>query len=494
MDILSLPAAPDTTPARHLGPQQRLRLAHAALAGRPLAALAREHGVSRKFVARQRRRAERALADAFTPPAPGEDILFTLPVTRPWLRSLVLALALTCHSSVRGTQGLLRDLFDYPLAVGTIHGVLRQAAAVARQVNARQELSAVRLAAHDEIFQAGRPVLVGADVASTYCYLLRQEDHRDADTWAVHLWDLQARGLAPLATVADGGTGLRAGQALAWPGTPCRADVFHPERDFGQLVRYLENRAYAALAAADRLQRRAARPGAPASCRERAAAARREAERAVALADDVAVLEGWLRRDVLAVAGPPLADRRALFDYVVAELRARTAGCPHRIGPVARQLARARDDLLAFAADLDRDLADLAAYCRVPPGLARALLEVPALPAGSAVRWAREAQLRQALGGRYHEVAACVAELASAVVRASSVVENLNSRLRGSFFLRRQLGPGYLDLLQCYLNYHRFVRSERPDRAEKSPAELLSGVPQPHWLEQLGYRPFRRVA
>jgi hypothetical protein len=33
-----------------------------------------------------------------------------------------------------------------------------------------------------------------------------------------------------------------------------------------------------------------------------------------------------------------------------------------------------------------------------------------------------------------------VADIRSRVVRASSVIENLNSRLRGYFFLRRELG------------------------------------------------------
>ena len=36
-----------------------------------------------------------------------------------------------------------------------------------------------------------------------------------------------------------------------------------------------------------------------------------------------------------------------------------------------------------------------------------------------------------------------MAELAAATVRASSLVENLNSRLRSDFFLRRHLGPDY---------------------------------------------------
>jgi hypothetical protein len=31
---------------------------------------------------------------------------------------------------------------------------------------------------------------VGVDTASTFCYLLSQEDHRDADTWGVRLLEL----------------------------------------------------------------------------------------------------------------------------------------------------------------------------------------------------------------------------------------------------------------------------------------------------------------
>jgi len=56
---------------------------------------------------------------------------------------------------------------------------------------------------HDEIFQAGKPVLVGADVDSTYCYLLSLEDHRDETTWGVRLLELGDQGLAPTPGLHD---------------------------------------------------------------------------------------------------------------------------------------------------------------------------------------------------------------------------------------------------------------------------------------------------
>jgi hypothetical protein len=42
-------------------------------------------------------------------------------------------------------------------------------------------------------------------------------------------------------------------------------------------------------------------------------------------------------------------------------------------------------------------------------------------------------------------------------------------------------------LLQFFLNHRRFLRSELPERVGKSPAELLTGQPHPHWLAMLGY-------
>ncbi len=54
------------------------------------------------------------------------------------------------------------------------------------------------------------PVLACADAASTYCYLLADAEHRDADTWAVHLLDASAQGFDPDHTIANAGQGLRA--------------------------------------------------------------------------------------------------------------------------------------------------------------------------------------------------------------------------------------------------------------------------------------------
>ena len=88
---------------------------------------------------------------------------------------------------------------------------------------------------------------------------------------------------------------------------------------------------------------------------------------------------------------------------------------------------------------------------------------------------------------------AAVGEALKETPRVSSLVENLNSRLRNYFFLRPGLGDSYLSLLQYFLNYRCFVRSRVPERVGKSPKQLLTGQPHPHWLELLGFERFQRA-
>ena len=480
-------------PAKAMGPGQRQDMAlHALARTETISRLAAEHEVSRKFIYEQRARASGALHEAFfKEEADAERVLFHLPVTKAWLEQAILGLTLICHSPSRGVSEFCRDLLNWPVSIGKVHNVLQQAVERARSYNRQQDLSGVRIGAHDEIFQSGRPVLVGADVDSTYCYLLSLEEQRDGDTWGIRLLELQDHGFHPDATIADAGSGLRAGQALAMPEVPCRGDVFHVLRTVQSLLTFLENRAYGAMGTHGDLERKTARTRRRGGrtqvlARKRNAACQAEVQ-AVTLAADMALLVGWLRYDVLALAGPDHATRCELFDFIVAELRCREPLCPHRIGPVVRALTNQRDDLLAFTAQLDRDLADLAAEFQLPVATLREVFNLETLALEDSSRWSRESVLRRQLGSRFFPLSETLNELARRTVRASSIIENLNSRLRNYFFLRRHLGADYLALLQFFLNHRRFLRSERPERVGKSPAELLTGEAHPHWLEMLGY-------
>jgi hypothetical protein len=389
-----------------------------------------------------------------------------------------------------------RDIFDYRLCIGTVHNTIHAAVEKVRAIHAHEDLSPIRVGLHDEIFQ-GDPVLVGVDAFSTYGYLLAQEPHRDAITWGVHLLERQQRGLRPDYTVADGGNGLRAAQAEAWPGISGRGDVFHATCELTQVSGFLDRRALSALSAREKLEQqmgRARRHRRGQALSSKLAHARHEAQIAVQLADDVRLLAQWLHDDVLALIGADHATRSALFDFIVAELQAREALAPHRLRPLRLSLQRQKEELLAFVATLDQHLLALALQYHVAPQDVRALCDLDALSPLDPPYWQQEAALWHRLGSRYRALRHDVQEVLAHTVRASSLVENLNSRLRCYFFLRRHLGPEYLELLRFFLNHRRFPRSRKEERSGKSPAEILAGKTLPHWLEQLGFTLFRRAA
>jgi hypothetical protein len=120
---------------------------------------------------------------------------------------VIVALPLICHNSYRGVVEFMRDLFGVSIGVGTVCDELQASARQAVIVNGAENLSRVRVGLHDEIIQGKMPVLAGVDAASTYCYLLAAVEHRDADTWGVHLLDATERGLKPDHTIADAGQG-----------------------------------------------------------------------------------------------------------------------------------------------------------------------------------------------------------------------------------------------------------------------------------------------
>lgn len=60
--------------------------------------IAKQRGVSRKFLYNLQYQAQRALHDAFHHDIEDDKVLFHLPVTKKWLAQFVIALVLICHS------------------------------------------------------------------------------------------------------------------------------------------------------------------------------------------------------------------------------------------------------------------------------------------------------------------------------------------------------------------------------------------------------------
>jgi len=271
----------------------------------------------------------------------------------------------------------------------------------------------------------------------------------------VHLLDAAEQGLRPDYTIVDAGQGLRAGQKVAWGDTPCHGDVFHIQRQCEGLANTLARLAKGTVSRRKTLQAKTGRTGPRGPDREPAtqlALARQSEARANWLARDVRTLVYWLRYDVLLLAGPDLATRQELFDFIIAELAAREHEDAQRLRPVRVALQNQRDDLIAFAGVLDDKLAGIAQAHAIAEPLVRDACVLHRLPSTSPAYWQGWNRLRARIGAKFHALFDAVSRAMADTPRSSSLVENLNS---------------------------------------KSPRELMTGSGHPHWLTLLGLEPLQ---
>lgn len=495
--------------------QQKLKVSHAAhflsstqrqnigiqtiKGNTPIAHIAECYGVSRKFVYHQKEKALNGISQAFEKQTANDKVLFYIPVTKQWLFQVALALIFICRASYQGVSEFFRDILDCHISKGTVHNIVHEHLKKAKTINALQDLSEVQEGLHDEIYQCDNPVLVGCCARSTYCYLLSLEKTCDANAWGVHLLDLQEKQkLSPNFTVIDGGKAARCGQREAWPEIPAHGDVFHALYPFSEMVAYLENRALSALKIVEGLSHKImARRGQWKETDKRMALyekllkAEKTSEDALILAEDVKTLYDWLKNDVLALIGPLYGVRQELLAYIAEELRVREH-LSHKITPMRTYLQNHKDNLLGFMPIMELYFDTIACESEINLSAVFAMYELKGLSLLSPRYWQSHAELQKELKGKFHWIASLVDDVLKITVRANSLVENLNSRLRTYFTLRRELGNEYLSFLQFFLNHRKFMRSEYAERVGKSPAELLTGSQHQHWLEMLGFQLFKK--
>ena len=449
--------------AASLNPEQRKQLfIEMQSSPRQITAIANREGVSRSFLYKQQKIGNQALEKEFNQPKDESDILYWIPVTKDWIFQVILGLIFICHSSYRGVVEFLRDLFDYPISVGTVHNRVQSVVPQAQEINQSQDLSGVKVGLKDEIFQSRLPVLAGIDAFSTYCYLLAGAEHRDEDTWGYHLLEASEQGLNPDYSIADAGKGLRAGHKAVWSEKPCHGDVFHILHQGEGLENYLQRRAKAKTSHREKLEAKmskAKKKGQGNRWSKKLTLARLAEQKAQTLAQDISILCDWLKNDILALAGPDYHCRSELWDFIVAELKQREDSCLHRIRPFRTALENQKEDLLAFAAVLDEKLIDISQRFNIPLYLVRKVCFLQEQNSQQTSYWATWNQLHHQIGSQFYLLTEAVEQAMKETPRASSLVENFNSRLRNYFFLRRTLGNDYLDLLRFFLN-HRTLGAE----------------------------------
>ncbi|MCH9664452.1 MAG: transposase family protein [Gammaproteobacteria bacterium] len=481
---------------RRLSPECKKSIGQQAVSGSNVSQVAQRHEVCRNTVYTQKRRALAALDDAFLAADSDEFVLFNLPVTKPFLRQVVLGILMICKGSYRSTQMFLQSLFDTEMSIGTIHNIHDAASQKATEINASYSLQSIKQSASDEIYHRNKPHLAVVDVRSRYCASLAQEDSRDAETWAIHLLDLIEQGFQPEVNISDQGSGMASAFKEILPDTEHRFDHFHLIKGGKELVRYLKNIMESAITHQIKLHERmerAKQKGKGNTLSVKLAKASRDSAQAEAIYRHVSTLNSWLQYDILQLPGHNPVDREMLFDFVLEELSTVADTLP-RIKEFVASLTHQKENLLAVSHVLNREFQQIAIRYRVTEQDVWDVCYVARYDIQASNYHYKADALASQLGPQFEEIEDEVLSVIAVTPRCSSMVENFNSRLRPYLDSRKQITSKRLELIQFYLNHQVFLRSQHDYMQGRTPAEVLTGTPHPNWLEMLGFQRFKQAA
>ena len=455
--------------------------------------ISKNHQCSRTTVHAQKRRALEGAAKAFE--ETDEEVLFTIAVTKSLIHRMVVALYLVCGSSYRGIVFFLESVFGYYLSLGSVFNILDGAADKAQSINGSYSLDAIGSSAADELFHRNQPILSVVDIESRYCALLAKADDRDHETWAIHLLYLQERGYAPDTSIIDGGKGLIKGHEIALPKTTLRLDHFHFIRDLKDCGRFLKNQVASRgtqtlklVGRADKEQDEEKKE----ACTQALSAALTELRELEETSATFGLLAGWLQHDVLQLAGYKPDERAMLYDFIVQEMTTISALHPHRIDAIVTALHHRRNGLLDVANALNDQFARLAEHYKVPINTIWRVCYSARYGFGTCNYGEQSSALEELIGENYDEIEDAVLLILESTHRCSSMVENLNGRVRPYLDERKSVSQKTLGLVQFYLNHKPFMRSKHKRLVNKTAAEAMTGKSHQPWLEMLGLAGVKR--
>lgn len=398
-----------------------------------------------------------------------------------FFEKMILSLALDGTASIEGIQRFLENIFHKHVSIGNISAVLNRAADRAAAFDSTIDLSGIRQGANDEIFQCQMPVLTGVDPISTYTYLLKAVSDRSADTWMHAMEECRERNLNLEVSISDFGKGLLSGIPKVFAGIEFQGDLFHWLTELGKEVSTQERNAYALLS--DYYQKLDSLSGQRVHEKtfQKLYALENKLGDALEKADLLQLLYNWLRETVQP-QGYSCREVFSLCSWILDQIE-NIPGITGRLLKTLKKTRKHLPDVLRYLKRIENALRNYAQKKGLPEESLLLLYRMRSYPEGSIQRKAIHRRLCHMLKQRYEDIQKEVEELLSGVKRASSMVENLNGRLRRYMNLKRIIPEKFLTLLKVYFNTRQYRRSRKKEREGKSPLELLTGQKHPDFYD-----------
>ena len=350
----------------------------------------------------------------------------------------------------------------------------------------------------DEIFAIHAPILVTIDARSTTILNIELASDRSADTWRAHFEALENHQFVSLGLASDRGLGLMAGYRAACDMALWVADYFHEFRDLFEVLHQVERQAYTAIDKEYDAMQKFARAKSEANLHQRLHhydTAHHACEQAMALYDHLALLLHLLR-EALQLCSPHgrLRTQQDVRSELILLLDLMTdldcAAVTTTLKPIRTHL----DDIVVPFAQAEAIDAELRAI--VPHEACEFLVlawhhehlvyHSQAKPKRAHQR-EREFWLACAeglVGDEFDTLKALVFDKLDSILRASSLVEMVNSLIRPyRNSCKGQITQATLNLLMFSHNHRRYKSGKRQGKA---PIELLTGKPlEAPWWELL---------
>lgn len=452
-----------------------------AVAGLPVTEIANELQISREWVYQQKDSVLDHISSLDNDKEPVPSII----MDAHFVKRMVLSLSLDCHASADGIIRTFDSVLGLHISAGKISSILAEAAGRAAAFDDSIPLESITQGANDEIFQGDTPVLTGIDAESTYVYLLAQAGDRSADTWQLFMEDRREHGLELQVSISDGGTGLAAGIPKAFPDVCVQPDIFHELRPVGAEVARLERKAEKLISDEARLEGRAQGKHPHRKTLEQLDQIHRKVEQALREYDLLNILFHWLV-ELVGFSGYQYQEACLLAEWVLSEMEALFPGHTKLIAQTGK-LRKKLPQILSFLQRLEDGFAMSAVEKGIPPEAFHIMYTQKAFHPSSREYIRMEYCLGTLLGDGCMAAKQEFNRILDKTKRASSLVENLNSRIRVYMDLKRMVPEKYFTLLKVYFNTRKYHRSRIPERVGKSPLELMSGKKYPEFLEILGY-------
>jgi len=344
--------------AKYLNSEYRKHIALDVISNsKSITQAANENNISRKFIKVQTNKALEGINKSFMDQ--GKNILCYLPITEKRIEQMVLSEILDCRASYRGIIKSLQSIMSYGISLAKISEIFKKYALKAAEINISTDLKFIEEGALDELHHLGIPTLVGVELKSLYCFLLSEQDSRDAETWAIKLLELSDQGFKPDRTFADFAGGLRAGQAIALENIPCFGDLYHALHAINEAKRLIKKIYQGKITATKEIETKS-KKYLDQDFGNVILEAYTEELFYKYLFESVATLAGWLHNDLFRIEGYNPETRSMLYNFIVDEFTNLEKLHPKHIRSLRVFLENKKDLLLSFVTHMDQEFANLA--------------------------------------------------------------------------------------------------------------------------------------